>query len=414
MSAVHAAGMIHRDLKPSNIFIARRRDGRDQVKLLDFGIAKVANHAALTNTGAAIGTPFYMSPEQILAQALDTRTDIYSFGVLFFETLAGRMPFVGEPIQVAMQHCNVPPPKLTDLNPEADIPPDLEDLVLRMLAKDRDARPQTMEEIEVLLQDFLPSQTAMMTSGMLSSGVSRSITGPISRVSEAPHPTPAGGVPQPMTPAHGLPAVTPPGTRTSVDPLRPPATTVEIHLDGDKDRAPARKLAPILIGLIVVGVAVALFAFLAGNDPPPQPDPTPVAVPPPQPEKKVDPPPETKTPPPPETKVEPVDPGPPSNPPPETPPTKADEPKGGKKTGEPKTERPADPMRQLQKAAAACRKTHKATKGPKISVDYAIGSDGSVTRAVPSVQDALGKCLADAVKRTKFPPQLKLGLKIDL
>jgi serine/threonine protein kinase len=413
VGAVHGAGMIHRDLKPSNIFIARRRDGRDQIKLLDFGIAKVANHAALTNTGAAIGTPFYMSPEQILAQALDTRTDIYSFGVLFFETLAGRMPFVGEPIQVAMQHCNVPPPKLSEINPEADIPPELEDLVLRMLAKDRDARPQSMDEIEVLLQDFLPSQTAMMTSGMLSSGVSRSITGPIARVSEAPHPTPAGGVPQPMTPAHGLSAVTPPGLRTSVDPLRPPATTVEIHLEGDKEKAPARKLAPLLmIGVVLVGVAVALFAFLAGDDPPPRPDPTPVAAPPP-PETRALPPPETKVEPPPETKALPADPDPPTNPP-ETPPTKADEPRGGKKSGEPRTERPTDPMRQLQKAATACRKTHKATKGPKISVDYAIGSDGSVTRAVPSVQDALGKCLADAVKRTKFPPQLKLGLKIDL
>jgi serine/threonine protein kinase len=110
MGAVHAAGLIHRDLKPSNIFLNRRRDGREQVKLLDFGIAKGFNRSALTGTGAALGTPYYMSPEQILAEQLDPRSDIYSLGVLFFEAIAGRMPFIGEPIQVAMQHCNVLPP----------------------------------------------------------------------------------------------------------------------------------------------------------------------------------------------------------------------------------------------------------------------------------------------------------------
>jgi serine/threonine protein kinase len=116
--SVHAAGLIHRDLKPSNIFLSKRRDGREQVKLLDFGIVKSKDGAALTSTGAAIGTPFYMSPEQILAQELDHRTDIYSLGVLFFEALAGRMPFVGEAIQVAMQHCNVAPPTLRQVAPQ--------------------------------------------------------------------------------------------------------------------------------------------------------------------------------------------------------------------------------------------------------------------------------------------------------
>ncbi|HEY8375447.1 MAG TPA: serine/threonine-protein kinase, partial [Nannocystis sp.] len=173
MAAVHAAGLIHRDLKPSNIFLTARRDGREQVKLLDFGIVKAANHAALTSTGAALGTPFYMSPEQILAQAIDWRTDIYSLGVVFFEALAGRMPFIGEPIQVAMQHCNIAPPRVADIAPEAGVPDEIEDLVQRMLAKDREARIQTMEEIEAFLHEFLPAYA----------GGPRTITGPIPPIS---------------------------------------------------------------------------------------------------------------------------------------------------------------------------------------------------------------------------------------
>jgi len=72
------------------------------------------------------------------------------------------------------------------------------------------------------------------------------------------------------------------------------------------------------------------------------------------------------------------------------------------------------PMKAILRGAAACRKTAKLPRGPKITIDYGIGSDGHVNRAVPATQDALGKCLAAAVKAAKFPPQLKLGLKIDL
>jgi serine/threonine protein kinase len=167
MGAVHAAGLIHRDLKPSNIFLNRRRDGREQVKLLDFGIAKGFNRSALTGTGAALGTPYYMSPEQILAEQLDPRSDIYSLGVLFFEALAGRMPFIGEPIQVAMQHCNVLPPRPTDVAPGPRHPVELEALVMAMLEKGRDVRMQSMDEVEQRLLMFLPATGSSMITGPL-------------------------------------------------------------------------------------------------------------------------------------------------------------------------------------------------------------------------------------------------------
>ncbi|MFY0532618.1 protein kinase domain-containing protein [Nannocystis pusilla] len=247
MSAVHAAGMIHRDLKPSNVFLTAKRGGGEQVKLLDFGIAKTAHHAALTSTGAALGTPFYMSPEQILAQALDSRTDIYSFGVVLFEALAGRMPFIGEPIQVAMQHCNVPPPTIQAINPDAGVPAELDAYVQRMLAKDRDARPQTMDEIEAVLHDLLaahgpgprPSTGPLPIAAPVSAGLQDSAPnhfGPDSTLQSTASAPAARTVLAGSTPASGLPRV---DTRTNLDNRRPPASTVEIHFDaGEPGPAP--------------------------------------------------------------------------------------------------------------------------------------------------------------------------------
>ncbi|PCC74605.1 serine/threonine protein kinase [Nannocystis exedens] len=443
MSAVHAAGMIHRDLKPSNVFLTAKRGGGEQVKLLDFGIAKTANHAALTSTGAALGTPFYMSPEQILAQALDSRTDIYSLGVLFFEALAGRMPFIGEPIQVAMQHCNVPPPTIRAVNPESGVPAELDAFIQRMLAKDRDARPQTMEEIEGFLHDLLaahsagprPSTGPLPIAAPVSGGLHDSAPnhfGPDSTLTASASGAPAASTPAAKTvlagstPATGLPRV---DTRTNLDNPRPPASTVEIHLDaGDAARPAGRNklLVPVLAGAAALVLLLA-FVFSGGDDPPADAG-VPVAAPPPAkaaPVQPVQPPtPPVKPPDPPaQPRVEPVptdSPGATGEP---VPSDTAGEPKvedsKGKKnpvvkTGDKTGDKPQDPMAKLRRAADGCRKTHKAVKGPKITVDYATGSDGSVTRAVPSQQDALGKCLADAVKATKFAPQLKLGLKIDL
>jgi len=448
MSAVHAAGMIHRDLKPSNVFLTAKRGGGDQVKLLDFGIAKTANHAALTSTGAALGTPFYMSPEQILAQALDARTDIYSLGVLFFEALAGRMPFIGEPIQVAMQHCNVAPPTIAALNSEAGVPAELDAFIQRMLAKDRDARPQTMEDIETFLHDFLPAHNAaarpitgpipitgpVPAAGLNDSGLNHSglhSSGADSSLLTAS----ASGAPAVSSPKTVLAGSTPPSglarvdTRTNLDNKLPrAASTVEIHLDAEMPHPAARRnklLVPLLGGAAAL-IVLLVFVFSGGEDPPTpsvpaaNPPPAKVAIPV-KPPEVVKPP----VPPPVETKVEPV----PSDTSDDTAgepvpsdsggEAKTDDPKVKKppigKTGDKTGDKPADPMAKLRRVADACRKKHKApAKGPKITVDYATGSDGSVTRAVPSQQDALGKCLADAVKATKFAPQLKLGLKIDL
>lgn len=399
VAAVHAAGMIHRDLKPSNLFLARRRDGRDQIKLLDFGIAKATNRAALTNVGAAIGTPFYMSPEQILAQPLDPRTDIYSFGVLFFEALTGRRPFVGEAIQVAMQHCNIPAPRMADVNPSAEIPEELEELVTRMLAKEADERPQTMEEVEAYLHELVPVTTPNTNSGLIPRPVTASI--PVTRTAARPQSMPAVAA----------------GARTRVEGATPPANTVEISVE-TVDARPSRRLFPAVIAVVfvLVGALGATYVLTRTDDPGDTPPPivahdadTPTAAPTP-----------------PSTPTTGADPAPddppivaattgatpePVDPPPDPPPDKPEDTKVRKPGDRDKT---ADPSRQIRKGATACRKKHHATRGPKITIDYAIGSDGAVTRAVPSTQSDLGKCLAEVVKRTKFPPELKLGLKMDL
>ena len=400
MTAVHATGMIHRDLKPSNIFIAQRR-GRDQVKLLDFGIAKVASHAALTSTGAAIGTPYYMSPEQILAQPLDARTDIYSFGVLFFEALVGRMPFVGEPLQVAMQHCNLPLPRIADIAPDADVPPQLEALLQRMLAKDREARIQTMEEIEAFLHDFLVSHNAAAIDPMSTGPL------PVTRV------------------AHDSGAITHQRTLLAVSTPVPSRTSQEFHVETEPAvERPSRRSASValLAGLTALGLLIVLGVTMFSGDKDPPID-VPVAA--------VEPPPTVKDPPTPAVKdPPPSDPDPTAALPPVPsdttggtvplvpPNTTPEDPKVRKpptpKTGDKTPDKPADPLRQIRKAADACRKKHKAVKGPAITIDYAIGSDGAVNRAMPTVKDALGNCLADAVKAAKFAPQLKLGLKIEL
>jgi serine/threonine protein kinase len=411
MAAVHHAGLIHRDLKPSNIFISRRRDGRDRIKLLDFGVVKTVNRAALTGTGAAIGTPYYMSPEQILALPLDNRSDIYSLGALFFEALAGRMVFLGEPLQVAMQHCNIVPPRLLDIA-ELDMPRELDELVQQMLAKDPSQRPQTMEEIEDFLLSLVPLQSSLNNSGSV-----RPITARMTGLSTAPLASLIdSGVAEgrPMTPSVASAGQAAALARTTLAPALKPASTVEITVEHDGGpRAKTRHL-PLLIGAAGLIAAIATLWLLPRGDEPGPTPPTVVATPTPDPTHQSTPP----TPPPDQPKpptIVPVTPpaGPPD--PPTTEPVPPDT--SVKPAGEPRRKPEKfvpEPLRKIYKAATACRKTHKASKGPKMTVDYAIGSDGRVTRAVPATADALGKCLAAAVKQAKFPAQLKLGLKIDL
>lgn len=162
IAEAHVGGIAHRDLKPANLFLCHRPDGSRFVKVLDFGISKPvglgSNDVQLTRTSTLIGSPLYMSPEQMrAARDIDPRTDVWSLGVILFELLAGRPPFLGEsvPELCATMLRDEPPPMSLF---RADVPPGLERIILRCLAKDREQRYATVAEMAQDLIEFAPQQ----------------------------------------------------------------------------------------------------------------------------------------------------------------------------------------------------------------------------------------------------------------
>jgi serine/threonine protein kinase len=152
LGAAHDAGIVHRDLKPENVFLIRRNDTDDFVKVLDFGIAKVANGPKrLTRDGEVLGTPHYMSPEQCEGDGVDHRTDIYALGVLLYEMVTGHVPHDADTMMgiLTKQMYEDPiPPKVR----APEVSTQLETLILRCLEKRPEQRYQTMHEIEADLR----------------------------------------------------------------------------------------------------------------------------------------------------------------------------------------------------------------------------------------------------------------------
>ena len=161
LSHAHKRMVIHRDMKPSNILLTQTEDGRDMIKIVDFGIAKImsgegeegANAQELTRTGDLIGSPLYMSPEQGLGTKLDARSDIYSVGCVMYECIVGEPPLLGNTaVQTIMMHINETPKSLREARPDLNIPAGIDIFIMKCLAKNPAHRYQTMDEMREALQ----------------------------------------------------------------------------------------------------------------------------------------------------------------------------------------------------------------------------------------------------------------------
>lgn len=159
----HKQGVVHRDLKPSNIVLTTYDEEKDYVKVVDFGVAKlieIGNNGEgqrLTQAGEVCGSPVYMSPEQCMGQELDARSDIYSMGIVLYETLTGKLPILGKTMVDTMsKHISEPPVPFNVARPDLYIPERLEWVVNKALSKDPANRQQSMEELKFDLDLAIP------------------------------------------------------------------------------------------------------------------------------------------------------------------------------------------------------------------------------------------------------------------
>ncbi|MBI5480202.1 MAG: serine/threonine protein kinase [Deltaproteobacteria bacterium] len=265
LAEAHELGIVHRDLKPENIMVSRTKDGADYVKVLDFGLAKMRESEALndiTQRGCLIGTPYYMSPEQVRSEDPDARSDVYSLGAVMYRMLAGVEPFSGvSPMAVLTKHLTDEPVPPRQRRPDLDIDPGAEAIVLRAMAKRREDRYQSIdamrEEIERRRLELagIPASAAASYSGPL---VLTPVPSPDKqrRASDG-RPILVTPAPPPETPPDGsldatLPDVAPAGERLS----REDFNQYERRL-----RRQRYSVLFVPVGLIAAGVLVWYFGF---------------------------------------------------------------------------------------------------------------------------------------------------------
>ncbi|MGW8361374.1 protein kinase domain-containing protein [Streptomyces wedmorensis] len=234
LAAVHAVPIVHRDLKPRNVMI--RPDG--SVIVLDLGVASVldTDTTRLTQTGSPIGSPAYMAPEQAMGGAVGPSTDLYALGVLLHELLSGDVPFAGSTaLGVLHRHLYEPPVPIRQIRPE--VPEPLEALVLRLLAKDPQARPSGAHEVYEHLLPLLPARGAPTGPMDPTRPFLRPHAPWPARPATAPAP-PTVPVPVPVIPPIPVQAPTPP-------PTAPPAAPADPRADPRHDpRVPLGTAAP--------------------------------------------------------------------------------------------------------------------------------------------------------------------------
>jgi serine/threonine-protein kinase len=215
LHAAHVAGVVHRDVKPGNIIVART----GQVKITDFGISTAINQVPMTASGMVMGTAQYLSPEQAMGRAATPASDMYSLGIVAYEALVGHRPFTGATaVDIAIAHVNTAVPPLP-----GSIDPVLADLVMRMLAKDPQARPRSAASLARHLDDMLdktPSDGVPLAQGRHAR--------PVDVVDADEHaaatgPSSGGTAGTPVGTAAATPPAAAPAARPAVPPVVPPA-----------------------------------------------------------------------------------------------------------------------------------------------------------------------------------------------
>jgi serine/threonine-protein kinase len=267
LSYAHGRGMVHRDIKPGNIMLTE--DGR--AVLTDFGIAKILSGPTFTATGAMVGTPAYMSPEQGLGKPGDERSDLYALGVLYYQMATGRLPYDADtPLAVILKHVNEPVPVPTDLND--DIPEAIQAVIIKAMAKDPEERYQSANELIRDLQNAAAASDLDLAAAAFISPIDR----------PTPPPSPSGTVDATrMAPvaatvmasqsraaadATRLAPAGDPGMTEVVVPTAPPTTPPPVE---EKKNRLGLIVAVILV-LIVAAAAggFLLFGGLGGDDTP--------------------------------------------------------------------------------------------------------------------------------------------------
>jgi serine/threonine-protein kinase len=198
LSHAHSHGITHRDIKPDNIMVDATGSFGDQVRILDFGLAKLREGTSALTTGFVVGTPSYMAPEQTLALPVDERTDIYACGVVLFEMLTGKKPFQAEEaVEVLVMHRKTPPPRLVEKAPDVRFSDDLESVVLQAMAKDPAHRFSSAAAFATALEHVPEAATRL--SGALAA-VTPSTPAPV--LAGSPRPQVPGTEPTAWSPPH--------------------------------------------------------------------------------------------------------------------------------------------------------------------------------------------------------------------
>jgi len=271
LGSAHVQGIVHRDLKPENVMLVERGGDKDFVKVLDFGIAKVPigevtqsapKDHLITKAGMVFGTPEYMSPEQALGQTVDGRADLYSLGVMLFEMLAGSRPFSSSnPVGILGQQLANPPPTFAERAPDAHVPPAVEQIVQRLLARDRELRFSRASELVSVLDALLAPAPRDFARELA----------PVQVTASSPF---ASSEPEPPQAPDGAPH----GLRAAFSSVFPPGEAL-------RDRLPSRlreSLRPVstrslliagaafglLISALLIAVTISVIRSLSRGEPP--------------------------------------------------------------------------------------------------------------------------------------------------